>query len=241
MKKILIFLPFLISVFLINPPVFAASCSAVSSSKGCGAGGECGDTEICSCAVPPTCSCTFNADCAQNPGDETVGTPVNPNSDTQVKTGSCISCSSVGSSCSYYGESGVCNYTYGTYCGPGESTQCMKMCCVKKSGIYDNETRADEYKSNMPDVTDYGYAGPVFTSFTDVVAPVAKVMYYAALTIGVGAVILAGYMLMTSEGNPDRVKQGQEQLTAAILGVLFILLSAAILRIIIGTFFGLGF
>ncbi|MBU1132853.1 hypothetical protein KKG08_01110 [Patescibacteria group bacterium] len=98
-----------------------------------------------------------------------------------------------------------------------------------------------DYSNPYTPPTDKGYKGPVFTSFTDVVAPVAKVLYYAGVTIGVGAVILAGYMLMTSEGNPDRVKQGQEQLTAAILGVLFILLSAAILRIIIGTFFGLGF
>jgi len=43
---------------------------------------------------------------------------------------------------------------------------------------------------------------------------------------------------MTSEGNPQMVQQGQEQLTAAILGIIFILLSAAILRVIISSILG---
>ena len=40
---------------------------------------------------------------------------------------------------------------------------------------------------------------------------------------------------MTSEGNPQKVKEGQEELTAAIIGTFFILLSVAILRVIISS------
>ncbi len=48
-----------------------------------------------------------------------------------------------------------------------------------------------------------------------------------------GFVVIAGYTLMTSEGNPQKTQEGQEQLTAAIIGIAFILLSSAIIRVII--------
>lgn len=44
--------------------------------------------------------------------------------------------------------------------------------------------------------------------------------------------IRAGYILMTSAGNPERVKNGREQLVAAIVGLLFIIFSFVILGVI---------
>ncbi len=53
-------------------------------------------------------------------------------------------------------------------------------------------------------------------------------------------IIRAGYMLKISEGNPQKVKEAQDALTAAVLGTLFVLLSAVILRVIIKTILGVN-
>ena len=42
-------------------------------------------------------------------------------------------------------------------------------------------------------------------------------------------VSFAAYQLMTSRGNPDKLKAAQEQITNAVIGFVFILLSVAIL------------
>jgi hypothetical protein len=60
------------------------------------------------------------------------------------------------------------------------------------------------------------------------------------LFIGIAFIVKAGYTLMTSEGNPQKVKDGQEELTAAIIGTFFILLSVAILRVIIRSILGVS-
>ena len=91
------------------------------------------------------------------------------------------------------------------------------------------------------ELQDARYRGPYFERLEDVIIPVAKLLYYAALVVGIGVIVYAGYILMTSEGNPDRVKEGKDWLTSAVLGILFILLSAAILRIIIRIFLGYSF
>lgn len=46
----------------------------------------------------------------------------------------------------------------------------------------------------------------------------------------------AGYQLMTSQGNPDKLKEGKEVITNAIIGFVFILLSVAILLLISNIF-----
>lgn len=45
-------------------------------------------------------------------------------------------------------------------------------------------------------------------------------------------IIVSGYRLMVSQGNPDAVKEAREQLTAAIIGLLFMILSFVILQVI---------
>lgn len=45
-------------------------------------------------------------------------------------------------------------------------------------------------------------------------------------------IIIAGYRLMTSQGNPEAVKAAQEQLTSAIVGLLFIIFSLVILQVV---------
>lgn len=58
-------------------------------------------------------------------------------------------------------------------------------------------------------------------------------LYPVAIGFGFLGIITAGYKYMTSEGDPPKVKEAQEELTAAIIGIVFILLSVFILDIII--------
>lgn len=57
-----------------------------------------------------------------------------------------------------------------------------------------------------------------------------------AIGIGGGIAFLlilwSGFQIMTSSGNPDKLKAGQEQLTAAISGLLFLIFSVFLLRLI---------
>lgn len=56
--------------------------------------------------------------------------------------------------------------------------------------------------------------------------------------IGIGGgiafllIIVAGFQIMTSTGNPERLKGGQELMTSAIAGLIMIIFSVFILRII---------
>lgn len=82
------------------------------------------------------------------------------------------------------------------------------------------------------------YSGPTITDIMKLITPIAQILYYGGLFIGMCFIVYSGYILMTSEGNPEMTQQGQQQLTAAILGILFILLSSAILRVIINSLIG---
>ena len=56
--------------------------------------------------------------------------------------------------------------------------------------------------------------------------------------IGIGGgiafilILVAGFQIMTSAGNPDRLRAGQELLTSAIAGLILLVFSVFILRVI---------
>lgn len=52
-------------------------------------------------------------------------------------------------------------------------------------------------------------------------------------------VLITGYRLMTSQGDPEKVKNAKDQLTAAIIGLMFIIFSLAILELITRDILGL--
>lgn len=82
-------------------------------------------------------------------------------------------------------------------------------------------------------VIDVPYEGPKIDSLARLIALIYNVMFPGALLIGVIMIIKGGYELMTSEGNPQLARVGQEDLTAAIMGTVFIIMSGLILRMII--------
>ena len=82
------------------------------------------------------------------------------------------------------------------------------------------------------------YNGPVIDELNKILGPLAKILYFGGLFIGISFIVYSGYKLMTSQGNPQQTQDAQEQLTAAVLGIIFILLSAAILRVILKSIIG---
>jgi hypothetical protein len=131
----------------------------------------------------------------------------------------CVSpkfCISSGENCSDYDASP----SSGQGCDAGEK------CCKPLNADADNVP--------LPKLP---YEGPKIDNIDELLGPLTRILYYGGLFIGISFLVYAGYKLMVSQGNPRETQEAQEQLTAAILGIVFILLSAAILRIIINTIF----
>lgn len=74
--------------------------------------------------------------------------------------------------------------------------------------------------------------GTISTSINDVVMTIFKIILGISGGVAVLLIIGAGYQMMTSQGNPEKVKEARERLTSAIIGLVFILFSVAILQII---------
>ena len=51
-------------------------------------------------------------------------------------------------------------------------------------------------------------------------------------------IVKSGYSVMTSEGDPQKTMVAKEELTSAIIGAIFVLLSMVLLKIIINSFIG---
>lgn len=82
-------------------------------------------------------------------------------------------------------------------------------------------------------------AGTVCTALGEIPTDQTKfVVWVLARVIGIGGAIAflllasGAFQILTSSGNPERVKKGTETITAAISGLLFIILSLFLLRLI---------
>lgn len=130
--------------------------------------------------------------------------------------GEAFECTSAGECCPGFGE--VCTDS-GTSltCEPADAGECVGE---------DN---------TLPPAP--GYLGPQI-EIPQLFSSIGAILYPAGIGIGLFFIVRAGYVIMMSEGNPDEIKRGQEHLTSAIIGTLFIVLSTAILRVIINTLLG---
>lgn len=74
--------------------------------------------------------------------------------------------------------------------------------------------------------------GNISTQPSGVIRDIFRIILTIGGSLAVLLIILSGYKLMTSQGNPDRVQAAKEQFTSAIIGLLFIVFSFVILQII---------
>ncbi len=133
------------------------------------------------------------------------------------------------------------------YCSSGDNLKCVQgKGCISTNVYAKNdplslpcEKNGSSYSSNKGCIKIRTALGNVRTDSTGF----TRWMLGFVLSISGGIVIIiiivAGYKLMTSQGNPDRVKNARDQLTAAIVGLLFIIFSLALLELITRDILGL--
>lgn len=74
--------------------------------------------------------------------------------------------------------------------------------------------------------------GPISTSPTGIVGSILGILLSVSGGIAVLLIIAGGYQLAVSQGNPEKVKEARERIVSAITGLLFIIFSVLILRVI---------
>ena len=68
-----------------------------------------------------------------------------------------------------------------------------------------------------------------------------KVLLPISIILGLFLIVLNGYGILTSEGDPRKVQTAKENLTSAILGLVFVLCALAIYRVVVTSFFDVSF
>ena len=66
-------------------------------------------------------------------------------------------------------------------------------------------------------------------AFVDAIVQIAVPVAVLCLVV---LVVYSGYMLISSQGNPDKLREGKEVLTNAIIGFFIVILSVVILLLI---------
>lgn len=99
-----------------------------------------------------------------------------------------------------------------------------------RTNIYANSL-SDALKG-VNDLSEASDVGSFMDSIISLAIPLAVFSVFVLL-------VFAAYQLMTSKGDPDKLKQGKEVITNAIIGFLFILMSVAIL-LLISNLFGIN-
>lgn len=170
--------------------------------------------------------------------------------------GECGNCSADGESCTHNYQccggactvqqsgGGVCGgqscIPYGNVCS-ANGTPVPGGCCggVNCTQYTDgNSYCGDPFAIFDEPVVPSEYSGPI-VDYQSFLFNVYRLMLPISVgLIGIPIVVMAGYAIMTSQGDPMRVKSGKEELTAAIAGILFLLLALSILRIILKSFLG---
>lgn len=74
--------------------------------------------------------------------------------------------------------------------------------------------------------------GKISTEPQKFIQTIFKIVLGLAGGISLILIIVSGYKYMASQGNPEAIKAATEQLTSAIIGLLFIIFSFVILQIV---------
>ncbi|OGC45803.1 hypothetical protein A3F07_01195 [candidate division WWE3 bacterium RIFCSPHIGHO2_12_FULL_38_15] len=135
--------------------------------------------------------------------------------------------------------SGSCK-SWGNICGGAADSSCCPdgsgnpvNCVATTGGRY--QCGGDTFDWGIPPLIEY--TGPIL-NLEQIVTVLYRILFPIGVAFGAFMVIKAGYTIMTSEGEPAKVTEAKEDLTAAVVGLLFVLLSAVILRVIISSLLG---
>lgn len=70
------------------------------------------------------------------------------------------------------------------------------------------------------------------TDVAEIIGNILTAIYAVAGVITVGMIILGGYNMMISSGDPEKLRKGQDTVTYALIGVVAIIASALIFEFI---------
>jgi type IV secretory pathway VirB2 component (pilin) len=70
------------------------------------------------------------------------------------------------------------------------------------------------------------------TFFSDVQGIINLIVLFSSV-IAVVMIIISGYTLITSTGDPEKIEQGQKTLTAAIVGLLIVWVAGLVIKTIL--------
>ncbi len=138
-------------------------------------------------------------------------------------------------------------------CDRKQPGSCSKIVCPVSNGNFccDTQSECDAKKTTIG-TSDSGisedlWCDPIFGIGTKVNTAIGCVpvldnnlfmSFLLKWAVGIGGgiafllIVYAGFMIMTSAGNPERLKAGQELLTSAISGLILLIFSVVILKII---------
>lgn len=191
------------------------SCDSNSGKCGCTSGNTCsgGDCVAASSCVSDGQTCDPTKTCC------------NTNSRC-VRSGVC--------------QSDVCDGVQsGTTSCVGRESCCGSSGCDASTGKC---TEAVPQEGENPPIPSEGgnpqYTGPQISSIQDILNIVGKILYPAAIGLGLFFIVKSGYQILISQGDQAALKSAQENLTSAIVGILFLILSSQILKVIIDLILG---
>lgn len=129
---------------------------------------------------------------------------------------------------------GKCSGSLSTTCLVNGSTQCCATandCVLAKKG----SNSAEDVYCNGDQTGIQTAIGCIHVLASSPEQFLGQILGWA---VGIGAgiafllILYAGFMTMTSTGNPERLKAGQELLTSAISGLILMILSVFVLKVI---------
>lgn len=242
-------------------PTTASSCGDCAGTYGeCGGDGGC--PEGLQCVQEPSgggysCDLPLSGACGNCLGDgEDCSAPGSACCGVCSPTDVCVSCLDAGAPCTPgQGQCcGTCQNTGGPwYCSGGSgclpegsvcmnsSNQVLGTCCNSRpcTGGPDGQFYCgDPYAPPIPEPG--AYAGPIIDAESFLNNAYRFFLPIAIGLIGIPTLIGGFYKIMTSQGDPSKLKDGQEMVFAAIVGLLFLLLSLSILRFVLNNFLGQG-
>lgn len=97
---------------------------------------------------------------------------------------------------------------------------------LEGAGLPCNGSRSLDGKCEQVDTA----VGPIPTDPAKFVGSILKIFLGLAGGIALLLIIVSGYQLMTSQGNPEKIQEAKERLTSAIVGLLFIIFSLVLLE-----------
>lgn len=203
--------------------ILILSQTKTAIAQSCGTAGA-----ICADAAGPTTACCSGYTCTvENEAQSIcVANSSLPAAAPTAAPGSCqYKCVDV-ASCT-----GIVPNSYGSCSSDGS-----RLCCYDSLLGGGNPTSKSDILTTCPNSKDQGIQTAI--GCIPITSQEGLVGFFLRWAIGVGGgiafllILYAGFQIMTSQGDPNRLKAGQELLTAAISGLIMLIFSIFILRVI---------